>query len=106
MINRFIIALLLVLWGAPALWAQGAGTTVDPRTGNTYRWMQNPDGSTYLQGTNPYTGSQWNSNIQPNGNSQGRDSRGNPWNYNSDTNVYRNSDGTVCTGEGAARRCF
>ena len=104
--RHMVFALLIVLSLSATICAQDAGTTVDPRTGNTYRWMRNPDGSTYIQGTNPYTGSQWNTTIQPKGDMQGRDSRGNPWNYNSDSGVYRNLDGTLCTGQGAARRCF
>ncbi len=106
MITRLLIGSLMLVCSSTALWAQSAGTTFDPRTGNTYRWMRNPDGSTYIQGTNPYTGSQWNNNIEPNGNMQGRDANGNPWNYNKDTNTYRNSDGTFCVGQGASRRCF
>lgn len=82
-----------------------SGSTYDWRSGNRYSWRRNSDGSTTLRGFNAETGSTWRQTIEPNGDQRGVDSRGNYWRYNDRTGYYWNSDGTICTGRGAARTC-
>jgi len=100
-----LVALAVLILVSPAL-AQQFGSTYDWRSGNSYQWNHNGDGSTNVRGFNMNTGSQWNTTIQPNGNMRGSDSGGNFWNYNSTTGTYWNSNGTMCTGKGALRTCF
>lgn len=82
-----------------------AGYSYDPYTGNSYTTYDNYDGGATVQGYNYNTGSQWRTQIQPNGNMSGTDSNNNYWSYNASTNFYYNSDGTTCTGTGFARSC-
>lgn len=72
----------------------------DPQTGNSYTQMGN---TTF--GSNARTGSTWTTTNTQTG-SYGTDSHGNTWNYDRSSNIYRNSNGTVCSGEGALRRCY
>ena len=83
-----------------------ADYSYDYRNGNSYNTEQESDGSTEVDGYNDNTGSQWQTNIQQNGDMNGTDSNDNSWTYNSDTKTYQNSDGTTCTGEGEFRQCY
>ena len=82
------------------------GTSYDWRSGNSYRWRKNYDGSTNVNGSNPATGSTWRTQIKPDGSMRGTDSDFNPWTYNPRTKTYMNyGTGQICTGEGYARVC-
>ena len=101
--RKVVLALLVVLFtAAPAL----AGSAYDWQSGNQYYWNQDASGNTNLQGHNFRTGSQWRTNIRPNGDMSGWDSRGNYWNYDSNTGNYWNSNGRTCFGRGYSRTCF
>jgi hypothetical protein len=50
-----------------------SGYKYDPRSGNSYNWYQQSDGSTNVRGSNLNTGSQWNTTIKPNGDQNGLD---------------------------------
>lgn len=81
------------------------GTSYDWKSGSSYRWQRDPDGSTAVNGFNSRTGSIWRTEIEPDGDMSGRDSRGNYWRYDASTGFYTNTDGTVCTGKGSYRTC-
>lgn len=56
-------------------------TCYDARSGNTYT-IQKYGNQTYMQGSNPRTGSNWSQNSQTYGNTtytQGRDAQGRAW---------------------------
>ena len=78
----------------------------DYNTNNSYNSYGNGNGGTTVRGYNHNSGSTWNTNIDRNGSMNGMDSKGNQWNYNSNTGAYINY-GTwrVCTGTGLARVC-
>jgi hypothetical protein len=67
-----------------------SGSAHDWRSGNSYNWSRQFDGSTRVQGFNTRTGTNWNTTIQPNGDMRGLDGRGNLWNYNSGSGLYQN----------------
>jgi len=69
---------------------QKQGYNYDQTTGNALRWNTNQGGETNVQGSNFYTGSQWNTTIKKNGNMNGFDSKGNYWNYNKGSGMYFN----------------
>jgi hypothetical protein len=98
------LALVMALIAVAPEFAQ-AGSTYDWRSGNSYHWNRNGDGSTHVRGFNPHTGSQWTTTIQQNGDMRGTDSRGNLWHYNSRSGNYWNTNGRFCTGHGYARVC-
>ena len=98
------LALALLFIAAPAV-AQNSGSTYDWRTGNSYQWSHNSDGSTRVNGSNGRNGTMWNQTIQPNGDQRGVDSRGNSWQYNNSSGNYSNGNGKMCTGKGAYRIC-
>jgi hypothetical protein len=77
----FLILILIFCFSSLAL----ARLVVDPNSGNVYDTSGN---TTY--GSNPNTGSNWNTTYQGGGNMQGTDSRGNNWDYNRNTGVYQN----------------
>ncbi len=84
-----------------------SGTTIDPLSGNSYSWSKNGDGSTHVNGANLYTGSMWNTTIQPSGSMNGLDKNFNPWTYDANSKFYMNlGTGKMCVGEGLARTCF
>lgn len=66
------------------------GYKYDQTTGNSYRWNTDQGGQTKIQGSNFYTGSQWNTTVNRNGNMNGFDSQGNYWNYNKGSGMYYN----------------
>ena len=110
--RRSISALALALAigfgsaGLNAAAAQSSGSSYDWRSGNSYNWNRNYDGSTTVRGFNSQTGSMWNNTIQRNGDQRGMDSHGNLWNYNAATGSYMNSNGHGCIGQGYARSCW
>ena len=82
------------------------GSTFDWRSGNSYRWGKEPDGTTKVRGSNLNTGSTWNTTIRPDGSMRGTDSDMNPWSYNERTKTYINyGTGKMCVGEGYAGVC-
>lgn len=82
-------------------------TTVDLRSGNIYHMRPQADGSTQVYGQNPRTGSMWTTNVKPNGDMWGTDSRGNPWIHISiKSYLPKPGTGKTCVGRGAARVCF
>jgi hypothetical protein len=99
------VALLIATFAVTPVFAQ-SGSTYDWRNGNQYRWYRSIDGSTTIYGSNPYTGSQWRTTIQPSGDMSGWDSNRDYWRYNSGTGLYWNSNGTTCFGRGRARTCY
>jgi hypothetical protein len=98
------IAVVSLLFVSPVV-AQNFGSSYDWRTGNMYHWNGDSQG-TNLNGFNPQTGSMWSGRYSNDGTSHGMDSRGNAWNYNSNTKTYMNSDGHGCVGTGYARSCW
>lgn len=66
------------------------GSKYDYKSGNHYRWNIDSDGDTEVRGRNFYTGSNWKTTIESNGDMRGTDSNGNRWKYNADTDVYYN----------------
>lgn len=100
------VTLVLLFVAAPALAQWGSGAPYDVRSGQRYRWQQNPDGSTDVRGFNPHTGAHWRTTTQPDGKTRGVDSHGNRWRYNESTGQYWNSDGTVCVAKGNALACY
>jgi hypothetical protein len=99
-----IAAATLVVFLPTAAFAQ-FGTTYDPYSGNIYNYNHGI-GGTNVYGTNPRTGSMWQSTIEPNGNQHGINSHGNLWNYNAGSGSYMNSNGHGCIGSGYARSCW
>jgi hypothetical protein len=90
------LVVLAFFVAAPAF----AQTTYDPSTGNFYYQAGN---TTF--GSNAATGSTWNSTTYGS-QTFGTDSRGNSWNYNSQTGAYYNSGtGVTCYGKGVYRTC-
>ena len=97
------LGVFLVLASSVTAAAQ-SGSSYDWQSGNSYHW-NNSGGQTHVYGYNSNTGSNWNTNIQRNGDMNGVDGSGNYWNYNAQSGSYYNSDGTVCSGKGAWRVC-
>jgi len=100
----FVLVFASLLLSSPAL-AQTSGSSYDWRTGSTYQWNRDSNGSTNINGFNGHTGSIWNQTIERNGNQHGTDSRGNYWQYDNSSGTYWNSNGRFCTGHGAYRVC-
>lgn len=91
----------------PTYSTPSSSTTYDWRSGNRYTTQRNYDGSTNVRGSNLYTGSQWRTTVQPNGDMRGVDKDGNYWRYSNSTKIYTNlGTGTTCMGQGALRTCF
>lgn len=83
-----------------------SGSAYDRQSGNSYYWSRAPDGSMNIQGYNTRTEARWNRTIKPNGDQSGWDSRGNYWQYDSETGYYHNyGTGRTCFGRGALHRC-
>lgn len=78
----------------------------DYQTGNSYSTTPTFGGGAHVQGFNGRTGSTWSTDIDPNGDMRGMDSRGNTWNYNRSTGSYMNSNGHGCIGQGYGRSCW
>ncbi len=86
-----LIALALGFTPAVALAQYYPGTPQDTQTHpNIYSTQTNPDGSSTTRGSNPYTGSQWSSQRQPNGDQSGVNSQGQRWTYDNSTKTYDN----------------
>ncbi|MGI2045926.1 hypothetical protein [Shewanella oncorhynchi] len=103
-----IIATMLVAFSATALandYPYVPTTTYDWQSNSSYSTTQNYDGSTDVRGYNYSTGSMWNSTIETDGDQKGFDSNGDYWSYDKGTGTYLNTNGTICTGNGAARIC-
>ena len=83
-----------------------SGSSYDNQSGNSYHWFTDDSGNTEVNGLNTRTDTVWRSHIDPNGNQHGMDSRGNSWQYDSNTGHYHSSNGTACVGQGAMRRCW
>src|SRR5437899_2963229 len=102
--RKIVLTILATLLIATPAFAQ-SGSAYDWRTGSSYNWNHNRDGSTDVRGYNYNTGSQWRQTIMPNGDQRGTDSQGNYWHYNNSTGSYWNTDGTMCWGKGQFRQC-
>lgn len=106
-----LLSLCTTLFSAGAVSAQdwdsddASGSTYDWRSGNRYNWDRESDGSTTVDGYNLRTGSTWRTEIESDGDMNGRDSRGNLWQYDASSGFYTNTDGTICTGKGVLRTC-
>jgi hypothetical protein len=92
--------------------AAALGVTAGPAAakcdlaGNCYTVTAIDDGSYRVQGSNLYTGSQWNSTIDQRG-SRGFDADGNYWTYDRMSGNYMNyGTGRTCVGHGAGRTCL
>lgn len=112
--RRVILGAVLALAASPALAqiyvprqpaAPSTTRSYDWQSGNSYTTRRNSDGSSATNGYNVQNGSMWNSRTQSDGRTTGTDSKGNIWSYNPRSGSYISSDGTVCTGQGAARVC-
>jgi hypothetical protein len=97
----FIILNISILLSATNSYSQ----YYNNNNGNSYRVTPTYGGGARVNGFNYNTGAAWNTNIQNNGNMNGVDSRGNYWNYNSNSGTYFNSNGVTCFGKGAFRTC-
>lgn len=102
--RKLLVALAFV--AVPTVALAQSGSHYDWQSGNSYNWNGSPGGNTRVYGNNLNTGSSWNTTINPNGNMNGFDSSGNSWNYNAQSKTYFNSNGTMCSGSGAARTCY
>lgn len=102
--RKVLLAALIVLFGVSPALAQ-SGSTYDGHTGNFYQWNRGTGGSTDIDGSNPGTGRQWRNRFHPNGDMDGRDGRGNYWQYNRGTGNYWNTNGKMCFGRGLGRIC-
>jgi hypothetical protein len=80
------------------------GSYYNYSNGNSYNYGTY-GGTTFINGYNFNNGRTWQQRIDQNGNQSGTDSRGNYWQYNSNTGSYYNSNGTYCYGTGAYRSC-
>lgn len=99
-------ALVVAATVTPAA-AQQYGSTYDWRSGNFYSWSPNGSGGTSVRGMNIQNGTNWNTNIKPDGSMSGFDGGGNYWQYNSNTGYYNNlGTGRTCVGKGLGRTCF
>jgi len=78
----------------------------DWQSGNSYSIHRDLNGNTRIRGFNSYTGSNWTTNIDRQGNFSGIDKRSNPWSYNSRSGLYQNfGTGKICWGKGVFRTC-
>ena len=59
--------------------------------------------TTSVTGTNSRTGSTWNTNTLANGDMYGTDAKGNYWEYDASTRIYRNH-GTGCVRSGSKEK--
>lgn len=100
--------LLSAISAQAACYGTGSYRTCTDDSGNSYT-VNKLGNSTYVQGTNPNTGSTWTQETHRSGtssNTYGRDSEGNTWNSNtyrsgSTTNTY----GTDSNGNSFSRTC-
>src|SRR5579864_9042358 len=66
--------------GQPCPWRPTTKTTVDWQSGNVYRTIHNPDGTTDVFGSNSRTGSRWDQHKDPRDNLQfGHNKLGEEW---------------------------
>ena len=80
--------------------AQPADHEWDWRSGNMYNWNQDLNGTTHLRGNNFQNGTQWNTDIKPDGSMRGFDANRNYWTYDSRTGNYMNyGTGKMCFGK-------
>lgn len=110
--KKLMVAALLILPGAQAFAGCYGSSNVyscNDDSGNTYN-VTKTGNSTYLNGYNPSTGSQWSQNSNQIGNStytNGTDKDGNSWNQT--TTKYGNStiySGTDSDGKYYSKTCI
>lgn len=102
-----VVLILLFFTPPPVVAGSGFGSSYDWRSGNSYSWTRNSDGSTDVNGWNLRTGSSWRTTIEPDGDMRGTDSHGNSWTYDNSTGYYHNfGTGKTCFGKGALRTCY
>jgi hypothetical protein len=71
----------------------------DWQSGNSYYTTPGIGGGAIVQGFNLQNGSNWHTNIDPHGNMNGFDARGNYWQYNRGSSTYMNfGTGRMCVG--------
>lgn len=84
-----------------------SGYKYDPKTGNSYNYSTDSQGTTTVRGSNLGTGSNWTNIIDKKGNQRGIDSNFNNWTYNAATgNYYNYGTGKSCYGKGSLRQCY
>ena len=99
--------LLLFLFSPGMVFAQYTNDyKYDYNTNSQYTIQRNHSGSTTVNGYNYNTGATWSSEHHSDGSSNGRDSNGNYWQYNSESgNYYNYGTGKSCYGKGVYRTC-